>query len=141
MNMAAENLADENSPILLFDGQCNLCNSWIQFVLARERDAQIRFAALQSDAGQAVLEDHEIPSQLDTIVLVEAGHAYFRSTAVLHLAKYLRAPWRWAGCFLWTPRVIRDFAYSFVAKRRYAMFGKSDTCYVPDASTRARFLG
>ena len=130
-----------DSPILLFDGVCNLCNGLVRFVLKHERGPTMRFASLQSDEGRAVLERFgHPPDALDTVVLVESGHAYTKSDAALRAARYLRAPWSWVRCLRVVPRPIRDWVYDRVAQNRYRWFGRRDACSVPTPETAARFL-
>jgi predicted DCC family thiol-disulfide oxidoreductase YuxK len=142
------------NPVVLFDGTCNLCNGAVQFMLDRERGADLRFAAVQSDAGRALLEERmgkEAATAIlhgatgdgdpDSIVFVEDGKAYTHSTAALRIARHLRAPWRWAWAFVVVPRFVRDAVYRFIARNRYRWFGKTQTCRVPTPELRARFLG
>lgn len=133
------------APILLFDGVCNLCSAAVHFILEREQVPTLRFCALQSDKGRALLEAHNmlhvIASQdPDSLVLIEDGQAYERSNAALRVAKYLRAPWRYGAVFLYVPRVLRDLGYRFIAHNRYRFFGKTDSCLVPTRELRARFV-
>jgi predicted DCC family thiol-disulfide oxidoreductase YuxK len=154
-------MAEEPSAIVLFDGVCNLCNGAVQFVLDHERtcspgsaDQPLRFAALQSEAARKVLESAvsaDEAARLRTgnvdggeppsIVLVEGGRAYVRSTAALRIARYLRAPWRWVSVLLVVPRTLRDPVYRVIARYRYRWFGRSETCRVPEPELRERFLG
>lgn len=144
--------ASPDTAVLLFDGECNLCNYAVDFVIRNERRPWLKFAALQSATAKSLLDarlgaaesqalrapDHgQGPG---TVVLVQGEHVWLRSTAILHLAPTLRWPWRllWLGWLL--PRPLRDALYRFVAARRYAWFGKRDTCRIPTADERARFL-
>ncbi len=131
----------DQEPVLLIDGVCNLCNRSVQFVLKRERRAVLRFASLQSDAARSLLADHAIDvPHLSSIVLIQDGKAYVRSSAVLHAARHLRAPWRWLWVLRIVPRPIRDWVYARIAKLRYRVFGKSEACPIPNPSQQARFL-
>jgi predicted DCC family thiol-disulfide oxidoreductase YuxK len=132
-------------PILLFDGVCNLCSKAVHFVLEHEADPSVRFASLQSDFGKALLAKHGLSHVVaeadpESLVFVEEGRAYERSTGALRLAGHLRAPWRWGRVLLLVPRFLRDLVYRFIAKHRYRWFGKSDSCLVPTKELRARFL-
>lgn len=128
-------------PILLFDGACNLCHSLVQFVLARDPDAEFRFAALQSDAGRALLERFDLPTDdFDTFVLVEGDDHYLRSTAALLVLRRLGLPWSLCYPAIAVPRSLRDRAYGFLAARRYDWFGTRETCLVPSADVERRFL-
>ncbi len=132
----------ECHPILLFDGECNLCNGWVKFVLRHERDPEIHFAALQSDIGRRLMREHGLPeNQLDTVVLIEKSKAYVRSTAVLRIMRRLRRPYRWLAAAMLIPRPIRDAAYRTVARYRIRWFGRTATsCLLLTDQTRSRIL-
>lgn len=138
-----------SAPVVLFDGVCNFCNASVDFLLERERDHELRFAALQSDAardlvhaagGAALVERLVGDGDPSSIALVEDGRVYTESTAALRIAKHLRAPWRWLRIFVIVPRPLRDAVYRWIAKNRYRWFGKSEHCRVPTPELRARFL-
>jgi len=127
---------------MIFDGVCVLCSGGVRFVLRHERNAELVFATTQSATGQALASRHGIsPEQLDvTFVLVDGDHAYVRSDAALRVAEHLKAPWRWLSALRIVPRPIRDAIYSAVARRRYRLFGKYDSCMVPATDQRHRFV-
>jgi predicted DCC family thiol-disulfide oxidoreductase YuxK len=138
-----------SSPVVLFDGVCNLCNGSVNFVIDHERGTDLRFAALQSDAarklvaaaaGEVAARELAGGDEPASIVVVEDGKVYTRSTAALRVARHLRAPWRWLAVFVLVPRPIRDAVYRWIARRRYRWFGKADQCRVPTPELRARFL-
>ena len=127
--------------VLLFDGVCNLCNGIVRFVIERDPHARITFAPLQSAAAAKLLAG--LPGRVDlpdSVVLVEDGALYVRSTAALRVARHLEFPWFLARVFLVVPSPVRDWIYEWVARHRYGWFGKRDTCMVPTADVRARFL-
>ncbi len=127
--------------VILFDGVCGFCHGTVQFILARDPGGLFHFSALQSKNAQVLLESHpEVPRDLDTIVLFESGQVYLRSDAVLRILSRLPGAWKWAGLLLEIPRPIRDLLYRAFAQRRYRWFGKLDSCPLPSAETRARFL-
>ncbi|HYN08561.1 MAG TPA: thiol-disulfide oxidoreductase DCC family protein [Vicinamibacterales bacterium] len=127
--------------ILLFDGVCNFCNGIVQFIIERDPRARIRFAPLQSDIAATLLASHPDRANLpDTVVLVEDGQVYVRSTAALRVARHLRFPWSLAWMFMVVPRPVRDWVYDWIARHRYAWFGKRDTCMVPTPDITNRFL-
>jgi len=129
------------SPILLFDGVCNFCDGTVNFLMARDPDRRLRFAALQSEAGDRLIQQFAIAGDpLESLILVEGGRAYLRSTAVLRALRHLRGPWRLASWLLAIPRFIRDPVYSFVARNRYRWFGTRMSCRVPTPADRERFL-
>jgi predicted DCC family thiol-disulfide oxidoreductase YuxK len=132
-------MALDGKKLVLFDGVCNVCNALILFVIDRDPEEQFVFAALSSELGQRVLQEHGI-EDLESVVLVENGQAYSRSTAILRILTRLRGPWflLWAGFVL--PRGLRDVLYRWFARHRYAWFGKSEQCRVPTPELRRRFV-
>jgi predicted DCC family thiol-disulfide oxidoreductase YuxK len=126
--------------ILLFDGECNLCNGSVDFVIRRDRKRRFRFAALQSPAGARLRRSLAVPPQVDSLVLIEDGVAYIRSSAALRVATGLNMPWPLLWIFMLVPRVIRDAVYEWVARNRTIWFGKRDTCRVATDEERSRFI-
>lgn len=133
---------DAQHPTVLFDGVCNLCNSSIQFVIRRDpAPATFRFAALQSEAGRRLQREHGLDEHaLDTVVLIEDGSAFVRSSAALRIARRLGFPWSLASALLIVPRPIRDAVYGWISRNRYRWFGQRDACMVPTPELRSRFL-
>jgi predicted DCC family thiol-disulfide oxidoreductase YuxK len=127
--------------LVLFDGVCGLCNSFVDFLLPRSPGGELVFGALQSEAGRKALREAGLPEAMpDTVVVVEDGRAYFQSTGVLRVLRHVRWPWRALSWLSVVPRPLRDAVYRFVAKRRYGWFGKRDSCRLPSAAERERFL-
>jgi len=129
--------------VLLFDGVCNLCSSTVQFVIAHDKTGYFKFASQQSEAGEALMKEHGISIPEGdplSLILIEDGQVYQRSTGALHIARHLRFPFKLGWVFIITPRFIRDFVYDVIAKHRYAWFGKKDVCMVPTPELKARFL-
>lgn len=147
---------DPKPAILLFDGVCSLCNGVVDFVIEHERaGAGVKFAALQSDGARELLDprvgaerSRELRAERPdggaddpgTVVLVLGDAVFERSTAVLHLATFLRWPWRLVQVGWLLPRFVRDALYEWVARHRYAWFGKKEACRIPTPEERARFL-
>ena len=135
------------NPIVLYDGVCGLCNRSVQFLLKHDKRRHFRFASLQSDFAVKVLGRHGLdPKDLDTVHVVENydqpdERVLQRSDAVLRAGRELGGIWgASASVARIIPRPIRDVVYRFVATNRYRMFGKYDTCMLPDPSQRSRFL-
>jgi predicted DCC family thiol-disulfide oxidoreductase YuxK len=131
------------APLLLFDGVCNFCNGVVAFVIDRDPEAVFRFASLQSESGKAALRAHGRSLPLgapETIVLIENGRVYERSTAALRIARRLKGPSKLLWALVLVPRALRDVLYGWVARNRYAWFGRTDSCRVPTPALRARFL-
>ena len=128
-------------PILLFDGHCNLCNAWVQFIVQRDTGKIIRFASLQSGAGRRLLEEHKIDENyIDSLVLFEEERFSVSSNAALRTLSYFDG-WERHLIFLSVvPRSLRDLVYRFIAKNRYKWFGRREQCMVPTAKLSKRFL-
>jgi predicted DCC family thiol-disulfide oxidoreductase YuxK len=137
----ASSATHQFSSVILFDGVCNLCNGAVQFVIARDPAARFHFAALQSPAAARLIESAGSRDPLpDSIVLVEDGRVWTRSTAALRIARQLRFPWSAVYALIVVPRPLRDGLYNLVARNRYGWFGKREACMVPTPALRARFL-
>jgi predicted DCC family thiol-disulfide oxidoreductase YuxK len=131
----------QTSPILLFDGVCNLCNRSVQFVIRRDKKKKFRFAALQGRMGQQLLHQHQLPvNDMNSFVLIENGKAYTRSAAALRVLKGLGGGWKLFYAFMVLPRFLRDAVYSWIARNRYKWFGKKEECMVPTPDLKERFL-
>jgi predicted DCC family thiol-disulfide oxidoreductase YuxK len=134
-------------PILLYDGVCGLCNRFVQFILRRDPKGIFRFASLQSVLASQILQSHGLTATgLDTMyVVVNPGEAseslLARSDGVSFVLRQLGGIWP-VCAFFWKvfPRPFRDFFYDIVARIRYRLFGRYDTCPLPATETRARFL-
>ena len=133
-------VTDIDGPVLLFDGVCNLCNGVVQFVIPRDPAGRIRFAPLQSPAGEALLARHNLPDDLDSVVLVEGDRAYTKSAAAIRVAELLGWPYRAAAVARLLPRRLRDAAYDVVAANRYDRFGRKERCMMPSDDVSDRFL-
>jgi len=132
------------APVLLYDGVCGFCNKSVQLILDHDRRGEMRFAALQSDYGRAVIARHPELRSVDSVVFVEQGpggeRTYMRSEAALKVAAYLGGFWRVFLAAKILPRVVRDYLYDLFARHRYRVFGKYDSCMLPPPEVRSRFL-
>ncbi len=128
-------------PILLFDGHCNLCNAWVQFIVKRDSAGTIRFASLQSGAGRRLLEEHKIDENyIESLVFFEEKRFSVSSTAALRTLSYLDS-WQKHLIFLTViPRSLRDLVYRFIARNRYKWFGRREQCMIPTTELSKRFL-
>ena len=127
--------------VVIFDGVCNLCARSVRFILDHEADQTLRFTPLQSPAGTRLMHDLGLdPEDASTFVLIADGKAYVKSDAAIRLSRYFRRAWKPLGIIKIIPRQIRDWAYDVVARKRYRWFGRLDSCMVPTAELRARFI-
>lgn len=131
----------ENGPIILFDGVCNLCNATVQTIIRLDRTAQFRFCALQSDAGQSLLEQagYQGPA-LDSVVLYQHQQVWTHSDAVLEIARRLGGPMKIVLLLKIIPQKTRDRLYLWIARNRYTWFGRRPTCMIPTPGLKSRFL-
>ncbi|WP_139920286.1 thiol-disulfide oxidoreductase DCC family protein [Hymenobacter sp. DG01] len=129
---------------ILFDGVCNLCNGFVQFVIGHDAAGHFRFASLQSGVGQELLRTHSLPmpEEPDSVILITPdGQAHTHSAAALGILRRLGGLWGVAGALgLLVPRPLRDAAYRLVARNRYRWFGRQEACWLPTPELRARFL-
>ena len=130
----------ESMNVILFDGECNLCDRSVQFIIKRDKKAQYQFASMQGDAGQEILRKFRIPADFNSFILVEGDKWYDKSSAALRVCKNLHGGWNLLYGLLIVPKPIRDYAYGMVAKNRYKWFGKTDSCMIPSPEIRKRFL-
>jgi predicted DCC family thiol-disulfide oxidoreductase YuxK len=127
-------------PVILFDGVCNFCNSTVNFVIKKDRMNAIKFSPLQSIAGAQLKEQYEIGDDLKSFIFIENGKAYKKSTAALHVCKYLKGIYKIGFLGILIPAFLRDIVYDYIAKNRYKWFGQKETCMIPSAEIRAKFL-
>ena len=128
--------------VILFDGVCTLCNGFVRFVIARDPAARFQFGSLQSAAAQRLLASGAAPPVTvpDSLVLVEDGRLWTRSTAALRIARRLAFPWPLAYACIAVPRPLRDGVYDLVARHRYRWFGRQEVCMAPPPGLSRRFL-
>ena len=127
-------------PLVLFDGDCSLCNHSVQFILKRDRVGRFRFAALHSQVGRDAIAAVELGDLPDSIMLLRDGKLKAKTAEVLAIARGLRFPWPLASVFWLVPYPLRDLVYDWIARNRIRWFGKREGCWVPPADLRARFL-
>lgn len=126
--------------IILFDGVCNFCNFWVNFVIKRDAKDIFRFASLQSDEAKKLTEKFNFDiTSLDTFILIVDDKLYTKSTAALLVSKELQSPIKIIYLLIVLPKFFRDFLYDMIAKHRYKIFGRKDVCYIPSDGTN-KFL-
>ena len=127
--------------VIVFDGVCNFCNAFVNFVLKWDSPGLFRFGTLQSQPAQDILAQlHLSTRDYETFLLLENGKVFTKSTAALKVLRCLPGVWPWMYAFIIIPRPLRDMVYSVIARNRYQWMGKSDTCRVPTPEERARFI-
>jgi predicted DCC family thiol-disulfide oxidoreductase YuxK len=120
---------------------CNLCNNAVQFIIKHDTKKRFYFAALQSDFGQNLLQEHNLAREnFSTIILLEKEKIHIKSSAALRLSRHLRFPFSLLYFLIIVPPFIRDFVYDLIAKNRYAWFGKKESCMIPTPDLKDRFI-
>lgn len=137
--------SSQGRQLVLFDGECGLCDRTVQALLRIDRQGVLTFAPLQGDTAARVRSRWRLPEELSSLIYVRDFGApgeqpLFRSDAVLGLLSRLGGIWRLAAPLRWLPRGLRDRAYDFIARRRYRWFGRREACRLPSPAERARFL-
>lgn len=127
--------------IILFDGTCAFCERAVKFIASRDPHAYFKFGASQTPQAESLLADHGVTREsARSIILIEGGDVYLRSTASLRIARRLRWPWSMAAVFLYVPAPIRDAVYKVVAAIRHKIAGKSNACEIPPPEIRRRMI-
>lgn len=133
--------SDAAHGIVLFDGTCAFCEKSVTFIATREPAGYFRFGASQTPAAQALLATFNVTREATrSIILIEDGRLYLKSTAVLRIARRLPLPWSLAAGFLLVPRPLRDAAYDVVAAVRHRLAGRSNACEIPPPEIRQRLI-
>lgn len=134
---------EQNKPVLLFDGVCNFCNSSVIFILKRDKKRKIFFAALQSPCAQEILNsigEKVLEGDYDSVILIYNGKLYKRSRAVLEILSIIGGLWKLTVVFKIIPAFISDFFYDLIARNRYRLFGKKESCMIPTPEIKGQFL-
>lgn len=127
--------------IVVFDAQCLLCNGWVQFLLRHDAAGRIRYASIQGKEGQRLLAQAGLQVDgLQTLLVVEGTRSWQHTAAILRILHALGWPWRLAWVGWMVPSPLRDALYRWVARNRYRIWGRSETCMVPSPEVAARFL-
>ena len=130
----------ENHKIVLFDGVCNFCNRMVNFAIRNDKKAKLKFAPLQSSAGEELSRKYHIPPTTDTVIFIANGKVYTFASAAIRICKYLDWPARLLYAFIIIPSFISQPFYKWIARNRYKWFGKKNECMVPTPEVRERFL-
>ena len=128
----------KENPLVIYDCECNLCSGSVRFIIKRDPAAKLRFVSLQSATGEKLLREAGFEKTGGTLVLLDKGNVYTKSSAVLRITKYLRGGWKLFYIFLVVPKQIRDFFYTIISKNRHRWFGRT-SCMVPSKEDKFRF--
>lgn len=128
----------QSNPIIAFDGVCNLCNGFIQWLIKRDKKKQFRYTTLQSNTGEILKRTIEVNG--DSVLLVYKEQIYALSDVGLKCMQILGGGWTILSWLIYLPKGFRDMVYRYIAENRYKWFGKSDVCMMPDPSIKSLFL-
>jgi len=133
---------EDNGPVLFFDGVCNLCNHAVQFIIRHDHSGKVRFAPLQSAAGERARKavEQKLGYLPDSLILYDQGKYDTQSAAALNVTRYLDGGWPMLRALMAIPSFIRNPVYRFIAAKRYQWFGKQDSCMMPTPDLQRRFL-
>jgi predicted DCC family thiol-disulfide oxidoreductase YuxK len=127
--------------VIVFDGVCNWCNAWVNFIIDHDPHGKFKFGTLQSDQAQQILKALQLPTEdFTTFLLLDQSQVYTNSTAALRIVKHLSGVWPFFYLGIMIPRSLRDAMYDYMARRRYEWMGKAETCRVPTPAEQDRFV-
>ncbi len=134
-------MLENQNGIILFDGVCNFCHSSVNTIIRYDKKKYFRFAPIQSALGQELMNKFGLdPIQFDSVILIDHNKAYTYSSAVLHILKKMGGIFSLGYVFIIVPPIIRNGIYKWFSRNRYKWYGKKDSCMVPTAEIRSRFI-
>jgi predicted DCC family thiol-disulfide oxidoreductase YuxK len=133
------NKLEKNYNLVLFDGVCNLCEASVEFIINHDSKNYFHFTSQTSAIGKVLWETYKL-EEIDSIIFIKNGKAYTHSDAALEICKNLDGWYKYLYIFHFIPKALRDVLYKLVAKYRYKVFGKKDSCMMPSIELKDRFL-
>jgi predicted DCC family thiol-disulfide oxidoreductase YuxK len=131
----------DDKPLIVFDGVCVLCTGFAKFVVRRDPARRFRLTSAQSSSGQALFRHYGLDAtDFETNLLVESGRAYGKLDALGRILPRLTPPWPAVAPLVQLPGWLGDWTYDRIARNRYRLFGRTDTCMVPPADWQDRVL-
>lgn len=131
----------KDKKIILFDGVCNYCNDKINYIIKNDSQDIFRFVAIQSEKGQEIIKYLGINTSIDSIILYEPGFAYYiKSEAVFRIIKHLSSKVKLLLVFNFIPTRIKNIIYDIIAKNRYSLYGKKESCMIPTEEIKGKFI-
>lgn len=126
--------------IIFFDGVCNFCDGFVEFVMKRDKHQKFRYSWLQSDFAERFMSERNISINMDTIILFEHGKLYYKSEAIFRIFRNISGSTRYLSLLRFFPKVFNEFFYDIFAKYRYKIFGQKDNCTLPSPEEKKLFL-
>jgi predicted DCC family thiol-disulfide oxidoreductase YuxK len=134
-------MIEKNQSIILFDGVCNFCNYWVNFIIDRDKQDIFKFAALQSEKGRGLLNKFNLSKDdFDSFILISEDKIFKKSSAAFEIAKHLNGWPKLVAQLRFLPRTFTNVIYDLIAKNRYKIFGKKGVCRIPTPEERSKFL-
>ena len=131
----------QDAYIIIFDGKCNLCNTSVNFIIRRDKQALFSFTPLQSNVAQSLMQEYKLEEMsADSIILLKNEKRYIRAEAVFEICKDLDGFCSFFRIFKLLPSSLTDLLYRCIAKNRYKVFGKRSKCMIPSEEISSRFL-
>ena len=129
---------------IFFDGYCVLCNSSVDFLISRDKRDNFRFASLQSDKAAKILSEFDIDPNIlanpDTVIYLRNGDLKFKSDAAIHIISDLGGVFSLFKLLILLPKSLRNSAYNLLARKRYSLFGKNESCRIPNREEKHKFI-
>lgn len=132
-------MAHLDRPLILFDGICGLCNFFVDFLMKIDSKNHFYFTPLQGETAQKHFQKNEL-YKYDSIALFYNEEFYYKSDAILKIFILKASFWKLFAVFYILPSAFRDFIYDLIAKKRYTLFGKKESCRFPTKEERAKLL-
>lgn len=127
--------------LIVFDGTCVMCNSFGRAVAWMDRREKILFATTQSELGKSLYDHYGLPSRQDeTFLAIVNNEGYIKTDGMIAIVKELGYPWRILSVIQFIPRRIRNWLYDLLARNRYALFGRKDSCALPTEEFKKRVI-
>jgi predicted DCC family thiol-disulfide oxidoreductase YuxK len=119
----------ETKPVILYDGNCNLCSWSMQFIIRRDYKNRFKYTSLQSTEGRKLAAEHGIQLEtLDSFILIEGTQYFTQSSAAIRVSRHFSRWWSILSLLILIPKPIRDWGYDQIAKNRYKWFGQVNSC-------------
>lgn len=122
--------------VVIFDGECILCNRALSILIKIDRHKILRYTSLQGEYVKRL----SLPNDMDSIIFYNEGQLYYKSTAILKILRSLGGVWVVVNMSYVIPMGMRDYLYDIVAKFRYKFFGKMESCRMSKEEEKALFI-
>ena len=122
--------------VVIFDGLCILCNKSLDLLMRLDKNKVLRYTSLQGE----YVKQLNVEEGFESIIFYEEGKLYYKSTAILRILRSLGGVWVMTNIFYIIPRFMRDAIYDIIANYRYNIFGKMESCRMPNVGEEKLFF-